>query len=151
MPPTPVPRPTSSRARHTDLQRNIVSFCRLLRERDLLVSPSEVIDALRTSEAVDLSDRNEFKVALRSVLTSKPEDVPVYDATFDEFWRSRLPQMVQQPTDEAMPEMVEPNAADDQQQQAESDESEESDTGEEDEQEAPQYSPIEALAGRDFS
>jgi uncharacterized protein with von Willebrand factor type A (vWA) domain len=143
---------TSTRARHTDLQRNILSFCRLLRERELLVSPSEVIDALRTADAIDLSDRNEFKVALRSVLTSRPEDVPVYDASFDEFWRSRLPQMVQQASDEAMPEMMEPNAADDQQQQQqESEESEEGDSDESDEQEAPQYSPIEALAGRDFS
>src|SRR5215210_2634099 len=84
------------KARHNDLQRNIIDFCRLLREREMLVTPSEVIDAIRTADAVDLSDRSEFKTALRSVLTARPEDIPVHDATFDEFWRSRMPQPVQQ-------------------------------------------------------
>ena len=74
-----------SRPRHADLQRNIIDFCRLLREREMLVTPSEVIDAIKTADAVDLSDRLEFKTALRSVLTARPEDIPLHDATFDEF------------------------------------------------------------------
>ena len=49
------------KARHTDLQRNIIDFCRVLREREMLVTPSEVIDAIKTADAVDLSDRLEFK------------------------------------------------------------------------------------------
>ena len=65
------------KARHSDLQRNIIDFCRLLREREMLVTPSEVIDAIRTADAVDITDRQEFKTALRSVLTAKPEDIPM--------------------------------------------------------------------------
>src|SRR5919197_2617455 len=84
------------KARHADLQRNIIDFCRLLREREMLVTPSEVIDAIRTADAVDLSDRQEFKTALRSVLTARPEDIPVHDATFDEFWRTRLPDLMEE-------------------------------------------------------
>ena len=84
------------KARHADLQRNIIDFCRLLRDREMLVTPSEVIDAIRTADAVDLSDRQEFKTALRSVLTARPEDIPLHDATFDEFWRSRLPERVEE-------------------------------------------------------
>src|SRR5215213_3887515 len=80
------------KARHADLQRNIIDFCRLLREREMLVTPSEVIDAIRTADAVDLADRLEFKTGLRSVLSARPEDIPLHDATFDEFWRSRLPE-----------------------------------------------------------
>jgi uncharacterized protein with von Willebrand factor type A (vWA) domain len=83
-------RLSAGRASHSDLQRNIVEFCRLLRERDLLVTPSEVIDALHTAEAIDLVDRIELKLALRSVLTARREDLSIYDATFEEFWRSRL-------------------------------------------------------------
>jgi uncharacterized protein with von Willebrand factor type A (vWA) domain len=81
--------PAQAYAGHTDLQRNIVEFCRLLRDRDLLVSPSEVIDALRTVQAIDVIDRTELKLALRTVLTARHEDLPVYDATFEEFWRTR--------------------------------------------------------------
>src|SRR5258707_7150415 len=84
------------KARHADLQRNIIDFCRLLREREMLVTPSEVIDAIRTADAVDISDRQEFKTALRSVLTAKPEDIPLHHATFDESWRSRLPDRYQE-------------------------------------------------------
>src|SRR6516165_4306311 len=83
------------KARHADLQRNIIDYCRLLRDRELLVTPSEVIDAIRTADAVDITDRQEFKTALRSVLTAKPEDIPVHDATFDEFWRGRLQELMQ--------------------------------------------------------
>jgi len=59
------------KARHADLQRNIIDFCRLLREREMLVTPSEVIDAMRTADAVDIADRQEFKTALRSVLITE--------------------------------------------------------------------------------
>src|SRR6266702_2835343 len=90
------------KARHSDLQRNIIDFCRLLRQREMLVTPSEVIDAIRTADAVDLSDRQEFKTALRSVLTAKPEDIPVHDASFDEFWRGRLPEQVQEQGEEGV-------------------------------------------------
>src|SRR5579872_3985508 len=89
-------------ARHSDLQRNIIDFCRLLREREMLVTPSEVIDAMRTADAVDISDRQEFKTALRSVLTAKPEDIPIHDATFDEFWRGRLQELMQESGEEGV-------------------------------------------------
>ena len=76
-------------ATHADLQRNLVAFCRVLRDRELLVSPAEVIDALRTMRAIDVVDRTELWLALRTVLTARREDVPVFDAAFDEFWQVR--------------------------------------------------------------
>ncbi|MBI2756708.1 MAG: VWA domain-containing protein [Chloroflexi bacterium] len=141
------PRP---QARHADLQRNILGFCRLLRERELLVSPSEVIDALRTANAVDLGDRQELKVALRSVLTSKPEDIPVYDWTFEEFWRSAPPERVEERVEDSQVQS-DPNASqgdDSEPQPAEGDDDSSEAT---EELEMPLYSPVETLAGRDFS
>jgi uncharacterized protein with von Willebrand factor type A (vWA) domain len=138
------------KARHTDLQRNIIDFCRLLRQREMLVTPSEVIDAIRTADAVDLSDRQEFKTALRSVLTAKPEDIPLHDATFDEFWRTRMPERDQEQGEEGLAsedaeaqgeEMPQP-------QMAEGDEAEADD---EEGLDMPLYSPVEVLASRDFS
>src|SRR5213082_1851628 len=139
------------KARHADLQRNIIDFCRLLREREMLVTPSEVIDAIKTADAVDLSDRLEFKTALRSVLTARPEDIPLHDAAFDEFWRSRLPQRAEERGEEGVPgedpeaqgeEMPQPQIAEGD--QAEADEDEEG-------LDMPLYSPVEVLASRDFS
>jgi uncharacterized protein with von Willebrand factor type A (vWA) domain len=139
------------KARHADLQRNIIDFCRLLREREMLVTPSKVIDAIRTADAVDLADRQEFKTALRSVLTARPEDIPLHDATFDEFWRSRLPERVEERGEEGVASQ-DPEAEGEelpQPQVAEGDQAE----AEEDEEglDMPLYSPVEVLASRDFS
>lgn len=116
----------------------------------MLVTPSEVIDALRTADAVDLSDRQEFKLALRSVLTAKPEDIPLHDATFDEFWRTRLPERIEERGEEGVasqdPEAQGQDMA--QPQIAQGDEAKDED---EEGLDMPLYSPVEVLAGRDFS
>jgi uncharacterized protein with von Willebrand factor type A (vWA) domain len=138
-------------AKHADLQRNIINFCRLLREREMLVTPSEVIDAIKTADAVDLSDRQEFKTALRSVLTAKPEDIPIHDATFDEFWRGRLPDRMEERGDEGVATQDDQAEGEElpQPQVAEGDEAD----ADEDEEglDMPLYSPVEVLATRDFS
>src|SRR5260370_13789346 len=139
------------RPKHTGLQRNIVDFCRLLREREMLVTPSEVIDAIRTADAVDLSDRQEFKTALRSVLTARPEDIPLHDATFDEFWRSRLPERIEERGEEGAASQ-DPQAEGDELPQPQIAEGDQPESDEDEEGlEMPLYSPVEALASRDFS
>jgi uncharacterized protein len=139
------------KARHTDLQRNIIDFCRVLREREMLVTPSEVIDAMRTADAVDLSDRLEFKTALRSVLTARPEDIPLHDATFDEFWRSRIPERVEERGEEGLAS-EDPEAQGEELPQPQMAEGDEADADEDEEGlDMPLYSPVEVLASRDFS
>lgn len=63
-----------------------VLFCRSLRERGLLVTPSEAIDAVMTLNLIDLDDRLEAFLSLRSVLTSRVEDFPVFEELFEGFW-----------------------------------------------------------------
>src|SRR5207248_3041029 len=139
------------KARHADLQRNIIDFCRLLRDREMLVTPSEVIDAIRTADAVDISDRQEFKTALRSVLTARPEDIPVHDASFDEFWRSRIPERVDEQGEEGVASQ-DPEAEGEELPQPQGAEGDEADTDEDEEGlDVPLYSPVEVLATRDFS
>lgn len=139
------------KARHADLQRNIIDFCRLLREREMLVTPSEVIDAIRTAEAVDLADRQEFKTALRSVLTARPEDIPVHDATFDEFWRTRLADRYQEERGEEGIASQDPDAKGEELPQPQMAEGDRSEEDEEEGLDMPLYSPVEVLSGRDFS
>jgi uncharacterized protein len=139
------------KARHTDLQRNIIDFCRLLRDREMLVTPSEVIDAIRTADAVDLSDRQEFKTALRSVLTARPEDIPIHDATFDEFWRTRIPDRMEERGEEGVA-TEDPEAQGEEMPQPQIAEGDQADTDEDEEGlDMPLYSPVEVLASRDFS
>ncbi|HEY8461616.1 MAG TPA: VWA domain-containing protein [Blastocatellia bacterium] len=70
-----------------DLLNDTVLFCRALRERGLLVTPSEAIDAVTTLKLIDLEDRRETYLSLRSVLTSRVEDFPVFEELFEDFWR----------------------------------------------------------------
>src|ERR1700694_5767047 len=138
------------KARHTDLQRNIIDFCRVLREREMLVTPSEVIDAIKTADIVDLADRQEFKTALRSVLTARPEDIPLHDAPFDEFWCTRLVERVEERGEDGVAgedheaqgeELPQPQVSD----------GDEAEADDEEGLDMPLYSPVEVLAGRDFS
>lgn len=138
---------TPARATHSDLKRNIVQFCRVLRERDLLVTSAEVIDALRTAEAIDMADRGEMKLALRSVLTARREDIPIFDATFEEFWRAhaaeggddhfttRDPNL--QGSGQPLPQQIDSHAMDEEGEEREG-------------SEAPQFSPVEVLSRRSF-
>jgi uncharacterized protein len=139
------------KARHTDLQRNIIDFCRVLREREMLVTPSEVIDAIRTADIVDLADRQEFKTALRSVLTARPEDIPLHDATFDEFWRTRLVERLEERGEDGVAG-EDPEAQGEELPQPQVSEGDEAEADDDEEGlDMPLYSPVEVLAGRDFS
>jgi uncharacterized protein with von Willebrand factor type A (vWA) domain len=70
----------------TALLDETVLFCRTLREHGLMVTPSEAIDAVTVLDLIDLDDRHETFLSLRSVLTSRVEDFPVFEALFEEFW-----------------------------------------------------------------
>jgi uncharacterized protein len=52
-----------------------------------MVTPSEAIDAVTVLGLIDLDDRQETFLSLRSVLTSRVEDFPVFEELFEEFWR----------------------------------------------------------------
>jgi uncharacterized protein with von Willebrand factor type A (vWA) domain len=69
-----------------DLLNKMVLFCRALRERGLLATTSEAIDAVSTLGLIDLDDREETFLSLRSVLTSRQEDFPVFEELFEDFW-----------------------------------------------------------------
>jgi uncharacterized protein with von Willebrand factor type A (vWA) domain len=58
------------------LVSTVTRFCRNLRERDVLVTPAETVDALRALEQVDIVDREDVYLALRSVLVSRIEELP---------------------------------------------------------------------------
>ncbi|HEX5736424.1 MAG TPA: VWA domain-containing protein [Blastocatellia bacterium] len=70
---------------------NTLLFCRALRQRGLVVTPSEAIDAARTLDCIDLNDRLEVFLSLRSVLVSRVEDYPIFEELFEAFWNRQVP------------------------------------------------------------
>jgi uncharacterized protein with von Willebrand factor type A (vWA) domain len=69
-----------------ELLTNTTLFCRALREHGFLVTPSETIDAVTTLSLIDLDDRQETFLSLRSVLTTRVEEFPVFEELFEDFW-----------------------------------------------------------------
>ncbi|MCC6174913.1 MAG: VWA domain-containing protein [Chloroflexi bacterium] len=149
-----------SRARHKDLQRHVIAFGRELRSRELLSTSTEIVDALRVMNEVDLADRRDVYLGTRAVFMSKPEDQPVFDEVFNNFWRriATIDETDEATDDDEMTSQGE-DATDLQeggegQQQlrltsAEGDGGEGDEDG--DEEALPLYSPVEMLANKDFS
>ena len=68
---------------------NLLAFGRALKQLGVKVSLSQVIDASRSVEFVDIADKADFRALLRSNLISQKEDFPVFDMLFDHFWREQ--------------------------------------------------------------
>jgi uncharacterized protein with von Willebrand factor type A (vWA) domain len=73
-------------ATNPSLLTDTVLFCRALRERGLVVTPAEAVDAVKTLGLIDVNDRQEAFLSLRSVLTSRVEEFPVFEELFELFW-----------------------------------------------------------------
>ena len=69
-----------------DLTVHVVAFCRRLRRAGLPVGPKEAVDALRALARVDVGDRRECYLALRTVLVTRHDELAVFDRLFAEFW-----------------------------------------------------------------
>lgn len=66
---------------------NLLVFGRILREAGLRVTLSQVMDAGRALDYVDISSKEDFRAALRSNLVSDKGDLALFDRAFDFFWR----------------------------------------------------------------
>ena len=147
------PKDASSvyRPQHRDLVRNMLQFGRLLRSHDLLVTPSEIFDGLRAIESVDLNDRPEVQLALRTTLTSKYEDLPVFDQLFEVFWRSLMADEQSGPPDETLAGPDQEAGQEGQQQQVRLEAKQDGEESEDGEEELALYSPVEIVTDKDFS
>jgi uncharacterized protein with von Willebrand factor type A (vWA) domain len=131
----------------TDLTTHVVGFCRALRTRGVSVGPREAADALRALAAVDVGSRRECYLALRAILTSRYEDLPLFDEVFEAYWNPPPVMEQQEPAPETMPglsgdgQMQSPTLLEwlDEALQPQGDET------------IPAYSAVEVLTHKDFS
>ena len=73
-------------ALHGALSANVVGFCRLLRAQQSGPALGEEQDALRALAAIDLSDPEDFRLSLRTILAKTPAEQKLFDALFDVYW-----------------------------------------------------------------
>ncbi len=136
--------------RSGNLAANVVAFTRLLRHRGLPVGPREASDALRALAAVDLLDRREVYVSLRTVLVDSRQHFGRFDEAFQEFWGAAEEETrpESQPPDGMTPEgNAEAERVLREWLEAEDKENQDGDET----QETPGYSPVEVLTRKDFS
>lgn len=69
-----------------DLVEHCVHFCRALRERGVPVTPAETLLAARTLGLIDITDREDVRLGLRTALALQRDHYPLFDAVFAEMW-----------------------------------------------------------------
>ena len=143
-----------------DLTRATLAFGGMLRASGLPVTTSAVMDAVRALEAVDLMDRAEVYLTLRTVLMSRIEEQPAFDRCFEAFWKFHaeegqgldgLVATIQPVRQDDEPDTAAVEAAREKQAQIALDEWEEGEGSDDEPVEVPGLSDREALMEQDFS
>jgi uncharacterized protein len=67
----------------------LMAFARALKQLGVKVSLSQVLDASRSADLVDIAEKSDFRAVLRSNLILQKEDFPAFDMLFDCFWREQ--------------------------------------------------------------
>ena len=133
-----------------NLAGNVTLFCRRLRRRGLLVGPSEIADALQGLTVVDLAEREMARLALRTTLCSRADDLPIFDQEFARFWVG--PALPAPSSQEGEPDESPMPGTEESERKSDLAVAEWNDTGgAEDEREVPAYSPAEGRSHKDFS
>jgi uncharacterized protein with von Willebrand factor type A (vWA) domain len=70
-----------------DLRAAVVRFATALRRDGIPVTVLQVTDGVRALEHLDLGDRQEVYLGLRAVFAGRPEEIPIFDRWFEQFWR----------------------------------------------------------------
>jgi uncharacterized protein with von Willebrand factor type A (vWA) domain len=68
---------------------NLMAFARALKQLGVKVSLSQVLDASRSADLVDIAEKSDFRAVLRSNLILQKEDFSTFDMLFDRFWREQ--------------------------------------------------------------
>ncbi|MCY3538642.1 MAG: VWA domain-containing protein [Acidimicrobiia bacterium] len=70
------------------LAGNIIHFARYLRAKGLDIDPRTGMDLLTSAHILGLEDGRDVKSGFRSLVVTRPDQVPVFDAAFDLFFGS---------------------------------------------------------------
>ena len=82
-----------------ELSSAVARFAALLRQSGLPVTLVHVTDAVRALDHLDIGDRRELYLGLRTIFVGRPEEVPTFDRCFEAFWRA-------EPTQEGIPGLI---------------------------------------------
>ncbi len=132
---------------------NLLAFARVLKMAGLKVSLSQLMDASRSLEFVDIGRREDFQAVLRSNLVSEKEEIATFDRVFDRFWQNwNREERSVAPEASAEQKPGKPETGEGSLEEVIAHVSElGAENKEEDPLPVPAYSPIEAMSRKDFS
>jgi len=89
-----------------ELSSAVARFAALLRRHGLPVTLVHVTDAVRALDHLDIGDRGELYLGLKTVFVGRPEETGAFDRCFEAFWRRApdgegIPGLLQIPSGEA--------------------------------------------------
>ncbi|MBT5266220.1 MAG: VWA domain-containing protein [Rhodospirillaceae bacterium] len=93
------------------LGENIMHFARVLRAAGLPVGPGKVIDAIKATRQVGVTDREIFYWALHAVFVNRRDQRELFDQAFHIFWRN--PRILERMMQMILPEMKVPGSQED--------------------------------------
>ncbi|NIO07318.1 MAG: VWA domain-containing protein, partial [Deltaproteobacteria bacterium] len=142
--------------RGTGLLPNLLAFGRVMKELGVRIGLSQVMDASRSLEYVDIGRREDFYSVLRANMVSEREQMPLFDRVFECFWTGvGEAEEAGESEEMVMPASVSREGWDEpgeiQEESAEAASGEEDETEEGDPLSLPTYSPQEVLNRKDFS
>jgi len=145
-----------AKVRGTGLLPNLLAFGRVMKDLGFRVGLSQMMDATRSLEFVDIGRREDFYTVLRSNLISEREQMPLFDRVFECFWKGMTSSEESGESEElVMPSSVSREGWDEpgevQEETTEVANGEEDQTEEGDPFSLPTYSPQEILNQKDFS
>lgn len=77
----------ASNVRADRVASNLLQFGRRLRTGGMPVGPGQVINLIEALGAIDIGRRDDVYSASKATLINRPEQIPVFDAEFNRFWR----------------------------------------------------------------
>ncbi|NJM09116.1 hypothetical protein HC891_27315, partial [Candidatus Gracilibacteria bacterium] len=72
-----------------NLLQHTLAFGFLLREMGIAVSPGQMLDFVGALDERVLLRREDFRAAARCTLIVRHEDLPLFDAAFEFYWRAQ--------------------------------------------------------------
>lgn len=72
------------------IERNLTHFARRLRKAGIKVGTGHVMEMLHALEVVGMQRKSDVKASLQAIAVYRPDQIPVFEAEFDAFWKDLL-------------------------------------------------------------
>lgn len=72
------------------IERNLTHFARRLRKAGIKVGTGHVMEMLHALDTVGMRRRDDVKASLQTIAVYRPDQIPVFQAEFDAFWKDLL-------------------------------------------------------------